>query len=240
MSLARLRCIVVDDEPPSIKLLEGYINQTPALQLLKSFTRPLEALAWLTTNTADIIFLDISMPEMNGLDFAQSIKGRAKVILCTAYREYGAESYEYGISDYMVKPVSYSRFLSAVQKIINEKSVPAQPAYKPGFIMIPGMARHNLIKINFSDILFITANKNNTVIQLEKEKKDAFISMKEIEALLPEPQFIRVHLSYIISIDKISRLDKSTILLKNCTETIPVGITYRENLLSVLNIKEDY
>lgn len=239
MSLANLRCIVVDDEPPAIKLLESYINQTPALKWLKSFTRPLEALSWLTKNTTDIIFLDISMPEMNGLDFAQSIKGKAKVILCTAYREYGAESYEYSISDYLVKPVSYARFLAAVQRIIDASKV-SPLKEQPDFIMVPGTGRYNRIKINFEDILFVSANKNHVVIHLAKEKKEAFISLKEIETLLPSRNFIRVHLSYIVGIHKIARLDKSTVLLKNCPEIIPIGITYRESLYETLNIRDDF
>lgn len=238
MSLANLRCIVVDDEPPAIKLLESYINQTPALKWLKSFTRPLEALSWLTKNTTDIIFLDISMPEMNGLDFARSVKGKAKVILCTAYREYGAESYEYGISDYLVKPVSYMRFLASVQRIIDEATAPLIKE-QPGFIMVPGTGRYNRIKINFEDVLFISANKNHIIIHLGKEKKDAFMSLKEIEELLPPRQFIRVHVSYIICVDKIARVDKSTVLLKNCPEIIPIGATYRENLYATLNINDD-
>lgn len=240
MSLATLRCIVVDDEPPSIKLLEGYIKQTPALQLLNSFTNPLNALSWLTKNTTDIIFLDISMPEINGLDFAKSIKGKAKVILCTAYREYGAESYEYGISDYLVKPVSYARFLTAVQKVIDEAAIRVPVTeHQPDFIMIAGTGRYNRIRISFNDVLFITANKNHVTIRLEKETKDAFMTMKEIEVLLPPKRFVRVHLSYIICVDKISRLDKSTILLKNCSETIPIGATFRENLLNMLHISDD-
>ncbi|MBL7726179.1 MAG: response regulator, partial [Dinghuibacter sp.] len=118
MSFPVLKCIVVDDEPPAIKLIVNYIRKTPSLTCVEQFTNPLEALNWTTQNTVDLVFLDISMPQLNGLEFARLLKGKARVILCTAYREYGAESYEYGVTDYLVKPVSYTRFLEAVQKVL--------------------------------------------------------------------------------------------------------------------------
>jgi two-component system, LytTR family, response regulator len=239
MPLPVLKCIVVDDEPPSIHLLEGYINDTPSLQWQMSFTNPLNALAWLTQNETDLVFLDISMPELNGLDFAKTIMGKAQVILCTAYREYGAESYEFGVTDYLVKPVSYVRFLAAVQKAF-EVAMPKkqEAAEENDFIMVTSTGRFTKVKINFSDIHYIAASKNNVTFHFEKETKIATITLKEVEARLPAKQFVRVHHSYIVCINQVARLNNNAIVLKQGSETIPIGPAYRDAVLAALKVKE--
>jgi two-component system, LytTR family, response regulator len=239
MPLPLLKCIVVDDEPPSIYLLEGYINDTPSLQWQKSFTNPLNALAWLTQNETDLVFLDISMPELNGLDFAKTIMGKAQVILCTAYREYGADSYEFGVTDYLVKPVSYVRFLAAVQKALDEAAAKKEePVEQNDFLMVTGTGRFAKIKINFADIHHIVASKNNVVFHMEKETKTATITLKELEARLPAKQFVRVHHSYIVCISQVARLNNNAIVMKQGVETIPIGPVYRDAVLAALKVKE--
>jgi two-component system, LytTR family, response regulator len=232
-----LSCIVVDDEPPSIALLEDYIKNTPSLQFQESFTNPLEALARLGQNEVDLVFLDISMPELNGLDFARMVKGKTMVILCTAYPEYGAESYAHDVTDYLLKPIEYVRFLGAVQKALGTVRQKAEPTGgATDFIMVTGTGRYNKIKINFSDILYISSLKNNITFHLVNEAKVALLTLKEAEAMLPANRFVRVHLSYIVCIDKILRLDNASIKLMQCNDTIPIGPAYRKGLMDALNM----
>lgn len=242
MPVSVLKCIVVDDEPPAIKLLEGHIRKTPSLKWLKSFTNPLEALNWLAHNPVDLIFLDISMPQLNGLEFAKMMQGKTRVVLCTAYREYGADSYEYGVIDYLVKPISYTRFLNAVQKTLEVLSQPgvqeALPQTDDHFLMVSIPGRYNKYKVNFDELIYVTANKNHVAFHFEKESKMALLTLKEVEAKLPPRLFIRVHHSYIVSIRRINRMDNNTITLKNCPEIIPIGPAYKEQLFAVLNIAD--
>lgn len=242
MSFPVLKCIVVDDEPPAIKLIVNYIRKTPSLTCVEQFTNPLEALNWTTQNTVDLVFLDISMPQLNGLEFARLLKGKARVILCTAYREYGAESYEYGVTDYLVKPVSYTRFLEAVQKVLETIKQPGVPELvlqnDNDFIMVNVPGRYNKYKINFDELAYIVASKNYISFQLEKESKTALMTLKEAEAKLPSKLFVRVHHSYIVNVRRIARMDNNTITLKNCTEIIPIGPAYKEQLYATLKIAD--
>lgn len=228
-------CIVVDDEQHAIKVMETHIAATPSLKRLGSFKDAVEAMSWLSVNNADIIFLDVDMPKITGIEFAKALKGRSKIILCTAYPEYGVISYEHDVADYLLKPVEYARFFQAVEKATKliMSGQPFSETAQNEFMMLKTGGR--FMRINFEDILYLAADKNYTKFQLVKRSFTHYVLLKDIMEKLPPKQFVRVHHSYIIAINKIEQLDKTTILLKNCETPIPVSETYRPGLIKILN-----
>lgn len=232
-----LTCIVVDDEQHAIKVMEAHIAATPSLKLLGSFKDSLKAMSWLFANKVDIVFLDVNMPKMNGIELAKAIKGKSKVILCTAYPEYGAVSYEHDVADYLLKPIDYARFLQAVEKtaklIAAGRAVPQ--AVQSEFMMLKKGSR--LIRIDFEDIIYLSAERNYTKFHFIKYSFTHLVLLKDIIEMLPPMQFVRVHHSYIIAVNKIAQMDKNTILLKNCEIPIPISETYRADLKRILNTK---
>lgn len=237
MNPAPISCVIVDDEQYAINVLAHFIQETPSLLLLKTFTRSPEALDWLMDNPVDVVFLDVSMPKLSGIDIAQALQGRAKVVLCTAHAEFGAESYNHAVVDYLLKPVEYARFLQAVQKIKESRLYKQPPVTEPlmDFILIPTEGRGRMAKVNFNEISYISANKNYLYIHLRTGLLRTLLSMKEVEQRLPRNLFLRVHNSYIVSINKIKQLDQHAIMLHGHAETIPIGATYRDIVLQQLN-----
>jgi two-component system, LytTR family, response regulator len=239
MNPAPLTCIIVDDEQYAINVLVRFINETPALKLLQTFTSSPAALSWVMDNPVDIVFLDISMPKLNGLEFAKTIQGRAHIILCTAHAEYGAESYNHNVADYLLKPVEYPRFLQAIQKIkenIQAKQAPPD-FFSPDFILVPAEGRGRMLKINYEDIYYIAAAKNYLHLHTRNGLVRTLMPMKEAEQKLPVNRFLRVHHSYIVSVSKIKHLDQYAISLHNHAETIPIGAAYRAAVLKKLQHK---
>lgn len=226
-----LTCLVIDDSPLASDIIVDYVSKTPFLHVKSTFTNPLDAIAFLQKEQVDLIFLDIQMPELTGIQFMKLLKGRSKVILVTAYQEYALEGYEHDVIDYLLKPVSFERFLRSVQKAMtsfpSDISPPLQtgdntansPAYL--FVKTDGKIR----KVNFSDILYIEGLKNYVAICLADGKKLLTLqTMKSIEEALPASRFFRVHKSFIISLDKIDSIERNRVFIRD--KVIPVGDTY--------------
>jgi len=231
-----INCIVVDDEPHAIEVLAHYIRQTPSLNLSGTAGNPAEAMSLLQEKQADLIFLDIHMPQVSGLDFIRMINERYKVILCTAYPNYAVEGFELDVLDYLVKPVPMPRFLKAVQKAIDCIGHIVQPE-ENDFIVVKTGVKGSMRKINLDDIQFIEASKNYVTIHHGNEKSMALISMKELEERLPAAKFMRVHKSFIVSIGSIKGIDGNSILLKNTPSTILLGDAYRNVFLDMMKNK---
>jgi DNA-binding LytR/AlgR family response regulator len=231
----------VDDEQHAIDILEHYVKQTPHLQLADTFTNPIEALKLLTTQRIDLIFLDIQMPELSGIDFIKAIQGKSKVILTTAYSEFALEGYELYVVDYLMKPIRLPRFLAAVQKAISQINAGTKSsrldAEEDDYIFVKTESKGKLLKINLFEIDFIESMKNYVAIHRGGQKTLVYTSMKEIEEHLPKKQFIRVHKSFIIPISRITGIEGNVVRLKNVTVEVPIGENYKAELMEIIKGK---
>jgi two-component system, LytTR family, response regulator len=235
-----INCIIVDDEQHAIDILVHYVKQTPHLNLVASFTNPIEALQLLGKQKVDLVFLDIQMPELSGIDFIKAIHGKSKVILTTAYSEFALEGYELYVVDYLMKPIRLPRFLAAVQKAIQQISAGNETAPETpedDYIFVKTESKGKLLKINLADIDFIESMKNYVAIHRGAQKTLVYTSMKELEEHLPKKQFIRVHKSFIIPISRITGIEGSLLRLKNVTAEILIGENYKAELMEIIRGK---
>jgi two-component system LytT family response regulator len=239
-----IRCLIVDDEPLALHILEDYMSKIPFLQLVKATTNPIEALTLVQEKSVDLVFLDVQMPELTGIQFLRIANGKAKVILTTAYPQYALEGYELDVIDYLLKPIAFDRFFKAVQKaqaVLQPaaKPVQAEPAHQPqqdflsDFIFVK--TEHKIQKVYLNDILFIEGLKDYISIFTSAERIITLQNMKKMEDALPEKHFIRVHKSYIVSINKIDSIERSRIFMGD--KIIPVGDTYREEFFKIVDGK---
>jgi DNA-binding LytR/AlgR family response regulator len=231
-----IRCIVVDDEPLALDILSDYIEKVPALELVKATTSAFEALNLVQQNEADLVFLDVQMPELTGIQFLKIINGKCNVILTTAYPQYALDGYELDVVDYLLKPIAFDRFYKAVQKVQNNLSNSQNTSTEPitatttNFIFVK--TEHKIQKIYLDDILYIEGLKDYISIFTPSERIITLQNMKKMEDALPSRQFIRVHKSYIIALDKIESIERSRIQIKN--KIIPVGDTYRDSFFKII------
>jgi DNA-binding LytR/AlgR family response regulator len=236
-----ITCIIVDDEQHAIDILMHYVKQTPYLQLVGTTTNPLEALQLVNTQKVDLVFLDIQMPELSGIDFVKAIQGQAQVILTTAYSEFALESYELDVLDYLLKPIRFPRFLQAVQKAVKELETPETESEKEpeadDYLFVKTESKGKLLKINLADIDYIEGMKNYVAIYRGGQKTMVLTSMKELEDHLPAKQFIRVHKSFIIPLGKITGIEGNLLRLKDVTADIQIGENYKTELMELIRNK---
>jgi len=236
-----INCIIVDDEQHAIDILVHYVNQTPHLNLSGTTTNPIEALQMVSSQKIDLVFLDIQMPELSGMDFIKAINGKTKVILTTAYSEFALQSYELDVIDYLLKPVRLPRFLSAVQKAVKEitEFESASPLQTEGgdYIFVKTESKGKLLKINLDDIDYIEGMKNYVAFYRAGQKTLVYTSMKEIEERLPHKQFIRVHKSFIIPIARITGIEGNLLRLQNISAEIMIGDSYKADLMEIIRNK---
>ena len=242
-----IKCLIVDDEPLALHVLEDYISKIPFLKLVKSTTNPIEALSLVQDKEAELVFLDVQMPELTGIQFLKIANGKAKVILTTAYSQYALEGYELDVIDYLLKPIAFDRFYKAVQKaqaILQPTAAPpvALPQPEPqqpkqeflsDFIFVK--TEHKIQKVYLNDILFIEGLKDYISIFTPVERIITLQNMKKMEDALPTKYFMRVHKSYIVSINKIDSIERSRIFIGD--KIIPVGDTYRDEFFKVIDGK---
>lgn len=236
-----ISCLIVDDEQGAIDILHAYIQKTPYLTLVGSTTNPLEALGLLQTTSVDLLFLDIHMPQLSGLDFMRLITGKTMVILTTAYSEFAVEGFELNALDYLLKPIAFERFLSATQKALHKTNAPAggrQPAEKADdYIFVKTESKGKLTRVNFADIIYVEGLKNYVTIITGEERIVSLLNIKDLEDRLPAKHFMRVHKSYLVSLDKIRALDGNQVLFKNVKASVPLGDTYRAAFFDALQEK---
>ncbi len=239
-----INCLIVDDELHAVELLQHFAKQIPTLNVIKTTTDPVEALLYINEgNDVQLIFSDIQMADVSGLDIAKAVKGKCKLIFVTAYSEFALQGYENDIVDYLLKPVSFPRFLTAVQKAENmlaPRISPNQAAEQNAadHIYVKMGVKGKLLKINLVDIDYIESNGNYIYIYHEGIRTLANSSMKEIESKLPPSMFIRVHKSFIVSIDRITGIEGNKISLKkNIKAEILLGDTYRSYFFENINKK---
>ena len=225
-------CLVIDDDVIQRNFLSEFINETPELELKGNFESAIKALDYLEKNSVDLIFLDIEMPLLNGLEFLKLLKNKPAVILVSSEQKYALESYEYGVSDYLLKPLSYAKFYAAVQKIKVqfEQNTVAIPSIKDLFVKV----NSQIEKIDLATILFIEAAVDYIEIVTSTKKYLVNNSMTKIMEKLPQDQFARVHRSYIVQLNKINAIDGNTLSIGN--KAIPISKTYKEELLGQINL----
>ena len=216
-----INCIIVEDAPLAVWKLERFIRQTPTLNLLQSFTNGIEAIGFMQTHPVDLVFLDIQMEQFNGLQFLESIRMRPKIIIVSAYSQYAIQGFEHNVTDYLLKPYSFERFLKAVTKVHSEL-----PGLHPKNYMFV-KTEHRMEKINFQDILYIKGMGAYLQIVTLQSKIMTLQSFAQIEKQLPFDWFRRVHKSYIVALDKIKSIERNVIIIDN--ERIPVGKIYMDD-----------
>lgn len=221
------KCIIVDDEPAAHYVLANYIKQNPQLELVFQGYNGIEAMDYLRENKVDLMFLDINMPEISGMELLKIIPNHPKTILTTAYSEFALESYDYGVIDYLLKPIYFPRFLKAVDRFFsteNIKTKEEEVVVDKVSVKVDGY----FIDIELDQLLYAQSFGNYVKLHTIKRTYLGSITTTELEKCLPEKNFIRIHKSYIVSLDKIDATEKDFVIIKN--EKLPVGITYKREL----------
>ena len=230
-----LRCLLVDDEPLALDLLEGYVAKTPSLTLAGRCSSAFQAMEMLDKSEVDLMFLDIQMPGLTGMEFVRSLKNPPKVIFTTAFEQYALEGFKADAIDYLLKPISYPEFLIAVNKAKRWFEVSEKPASAESRNSIFVKADYKLIQIEFNNILYIEGLKDYAKFYLEGTEKPvlSLMSMKSLEENLPENRFMRVHRSFIVNLDKIKTIERNRIVFGK--EYIPVSDNYKEKFQQFVN-----
>jgi len=232
-----MNCIIVDDDSFVRKITEDFVKKTESLTLMYSLSNAVDAINVLGSNeNVDLIFLDIEMPEMTGIDFLNALNILPQIIIISSKEKYAIEAFEYDVTDYLLKPFTYSRFCKAVNKALDRQEKSRMHA-KADEIFI----RHNssLVKLKYTDILWVEAMENYVVINTFEEKYMIHFTMRSIEEKLPLKQFLRVHRSFIVNIGSIHSIVDNMIQIKTIDKAkneIPIGKVYKEKLLKALNV----
>ena len=232
----KINCIVIDDELPAIEQMEEYITRIPFLNLLGSFDNAIEPINFLKSNSVDLIFLDIEMEGFTGLQLIKTLQHKPKIILTTAYDQYAIEAFDLNVSDYLLKPISFERFIKAIDKIFDsyiETNIKTsnEPVYKRDYFFVKTEFR--MQRVDFKDILFIEGMNEYLRINTTKEKIMTLQNFKSLEEILPKNNFVRVHKSYMVAINKIDCVEKSRIKIGE--KLIPVSNTYKDAFYLILN-----
>ena len=232
----KINCIVIDDELPAIEQIEEYITRIPFLNLLGSFDNAIEPINFLKLNSVDLIFLDIEMEGFTGLQLIKTLQHKPKIVLTTAYDQYAIEAFDLNVSDYLLKPISFERFIKAIDKIFDsytETNVKTsnEPVYKRDYFFVKTEFR--MQRVDFKDILFIEGMNEYLRINTTKEKIMTLQNFKSLEESLPKDNFVRVHKSYMVAINKIDCVEKNRIKIGE--KLIPVSNTYKDAFYLILN-----
>ena len=231
-----VNCIIVDDEPVAREIIENHLHKIEAVTVVATCKNAIEAFNQLNSNTIDLIFLDINMPEISGLSFAKSINTNIKVIFTTAYREYAVDGFNLQAVDYLLKPISFERLLQAVNKYLGENVIIDNNATteitqeKSDFIFV--RADRKMVKINFSEINFIESLSDYIKIHLVNKTIITRETITNIEAKLPKKEFLRIHRSYIVSISKIDSFTNEFIEIHK--KALPISRSYKKEVLFIL------
>jgi DNA-binding LytR/AlgR family response regulator len=227
----RLKTLIIDDEPLAQKGMAEYIQDTPFLYLAGKAEDPTDAFAILSNQTVDLIFLDIEMPRMSGMAFLRLLKNPPIIIIASAYKDYALEGYELAILDYLVKPIPYERFLKAALKAqeyynLTHKSL-NEPPFSDSYFFVK--SQNKIEKIDIADLLFIEAESNYVTFHTKQRKLLSYLTLKNVMTSLPMSQFVRIHKSYVVALDKIQSIDMTQ--LKIGTITLPLSRNYRDDLM---------
>ena len=233
----KLKTIAIDDEPLALRLVSEYIEKTPFLELAGSFDNPLDAIDFLSSQSVDLIFVDIQMPDLTGIEFARSLENAPKIIFTTAYEKYALEGFKLNAIDYLLKPFSYEEFLKAAQKARKQSELEANvmPSIEANSQFLFLKSEYKIRRINFNDILYIEGLKDYIKVYTTGEDKPVLSlnSIKALEQKLPEDQFMRVHRSFIVNLNKIDTIERSRIIFGKTY--VPVSDQYKDKFQEYLD-----
>jgi two-component system, LytTR family, response regulator len=237
-----IACLIVDDEPPAREIIRRYIQEIPTLQLAGECANAIQALMALQQQSVDLLFLDIHMPQLNGIDFIKTLKHPPKVILTTAFSEYALEGYELDVVDYLMKPIRFERFLKAVNKAFPLSNgynaevrtpMPVSTEEKKNESFVYFRADRKMVKVMLDDILYIESMKDYIKVFTRQGTVITKQSISSVEAMLPEQSFIRTHRSFIVAINKIKSFTSEIIEIE--TTDVPIGKLFRNGVMKVLS-----
>ncbi len=233
----KLKTIAIDDEPLALRLVSDYVDKTPFLELVGSFDNPLDAIDFLSTNSVDLILVDIQMPDLTGIEFTRSLENAPKIIFTTAYEKYAIEGFKLNAIDYLLKPFSYEEFLKAAGKAHKQVELEsnALPSIEANNKFLFLKSEYKIRRINFNDILYIEGLKDYIKVFITGDDKPVISlnSIKSLEQKLPEEKFMRVHRSFIVNLDKIDTIERSRIIFGKIY--IPVSDQYKEKFQEYLD-----
>lgn len=232
----KIRCVVIDDEPPAISKLESFISKVPELELISTFQSGIEAIGWLKECPADLIFLDIQMEQLTGIQFLEATNMKARIIITSAYQEYAIKGFELNVSDYLLKPFSFERFLKSVDKVLeyysDTNSGNKLDANYERFFFVKTEYRYERVDIN--SILYIEGMKDYLRIVCTDKKIMTLMSFSKLEESLPAECFCRIHKSFMVAINKIRSVERGVVVIGETR--IPVSITYRNSFYDKIRL----
>lgn len=232
MMKKKYNVLIVDDEFLARKLLSEYVTKVNFLNLIDTCSDATEAMEVLNNEQIDILLLDIQMPDITGMELLKSLKNKPAVILTTAYSEYAVDAFTLGVSDYLLKPFDYARFLQAINKVVDNHVVDrTADESNNDFLMVK--ADYKLYKINYDELLFIEGQHEYVTFHTKTKRITALYSLKNLEDTLPKDKFVRTHKSFIVSIKNIEDIDKTTVTVSS--NKIPIGASYRDSLIERLS-----
>lgn len=237
-----MKCIIVDDQREAVELLVDHVKKVGALDLKMATTDAIEALDFLEEESVDLIFLDVQMPDLTGLDFIENLREKLgnkmpRIIFTTGYDHYALPGYEHGVFDYLLKPISFKRFKKSVDRVLAEqKPTTTSDSNERNFFFADVDGKK--VKIDFDDIVYVEGARNYIFIVTDQRKMIILKSMTSMGELLPKEQFMRIHKSYICAINRIRAIKGNEIIVdvKDDSKAIPIGVTYREGVLKKLRI----
>jgi len=223
-----ISCIIIDDEPLSVELLESYTKNCADTMLVQKFTNPIDALHFLETNMPDLILLDVHMPELNGIQFIKILQKKCLIVLTTAYPEYAVNAFDLNVVDYLLKPIAYERFLQAITKVKEQlsaqKSITEHKDAADHFFV---KSEYKMLRVYYKDLLYLEGLRDYVALHTRQGKLLTLQSMRSFEQNLP-PGFVRVHKSYLVNTDEITSINSNTLLLGKTV--IPIGLVYAQNI----------
>lgn len=235
----KIKCLLVDDEPPAVDLMTTYIERVDDLEIVGRCSNAIEAFGFLQKTKVDLLFLDIHMPKMTGLDLIRSLHDRPKIIVMTAYREFAADGFDLDVLDYIVKPVSFERFLKAIAKynqytLLRQADTPEQApdAFEKAYMYFK--VNKQVKKVFLKDIVYVESIKDYVKIVTTDKSLITYQRLSYMEEKLPENKFLRIHKSYIVAIDRISGYNNDLINIEG--HELPLGRSYKQNFLKVVSV----
>lgn len=228
-----MKCIIVDDEPLAIEILEAYVAKVEQLELAGTFRNAVSAFTFLQQHSVDLIFLDIQMPKLSGIDFLKTLRNPPKVIFTTAFRDYAIEGFDLEVADYLLKPIPFERFLKAVAKVLHQPAAPAsQPQIKADEDYVYFKVDKKMVKTRMADILYIESIKDYVKVRTPEREIITQQKISYLEESLPREQFIRIHRSFIVNREKIDAYSATDVEIGKFH--VPIGRNYKNDVMKVL------
>lgn len=230
-----ITCIIIDDEPLAIEIVESYVSKVEQLKLVGTFRNAIQAFAFLQDQPVDLIFLDIQMPKLSGLDFLKTLKNPPKVILTTAYRDYALDGYELEVLDYLLKPIPFERFLKAIAKVLHQaggSSLMVPKTEQPTDDYVYFKVDKKMVKTRMTDVLYIESVKDYVKVRTSDKEIITQQKISYLEESLPRDQFLRIHRSFIVNVEKIDAYSASDVEIGK--HSVPIGRNYKNDVMKAL------